>query len=245
MKISTIFGFILGFGIILLVVFSKEGTEYFLNWSAFGITVGGTIAATIIYFSPKALGSAILSFFAIFKGKQYYPKHMVDIIVQLSKEARNTSFINLVNSEYTNDVPFLKKGLILVADGMNSDEIRDRLTREKYSISGQNKLGERVFRIAGSFAPMFGMMGTVIGLIAMLRMVETPEEVPAAMGLALVTTLYGLILASLVFKPISGKIRDKNQTDTRNREILIEGILLIKISENPKKIEEKLLGYLN
>ncbi len=245
MKLSVIIGFIFGFGIILSVIFFKQDPSLYLNWPALAITFGGTLSAVVIYFSPQALMNAGKSIIAIFKDKQYSEINLIDIILDISKQSRKISFKSLIENESIKEIPFLAKGLNLVADGEDITHIDEVLSRDSRSMTEKNIVAERVFRIAGSFAPMFGMMGTVIGLIAMLHRVKDPAAIPAAMGLALVTTLYGLILAALVFKPLSGKIRDKNNTDTRIREIIILGIISIKKNENSHKIKEKLLGYLH
>ena len=245
MRLSVIFGFVLGFGIILSVIFFRQDLSLYLNWPALAITFGGTISAIIIYFSPQALKNAGKAIIAIFKDKQYSEIKYIETILDISKQSRKTGFKSLIENESVKEIPFLAKGLNLVADGEDIPHIEEVLSRDSRSITEKNIIAERVFRIAGSFAPMFGMMGTVIGLIAMLHRVKDPAAIPAAMGLALVTTLYGLILSALVFKPLSGKIRDKNNTDTRFREIIIAGIILIKKDENSYKIKEKLLGYLH
>lgn len=245
MRMSVIIGFLLGFGIILSVIFFKQEPSLYLNWPALSITFGGTLAAVIIYFSPQALRNAGKSLLAIFKDKQYSDVYTIDLLLDISKQSRDTSFKSLIENESTQEIPFLAKGINLVADGEDIEHIEVVMSRDNRSMTEKNIIAERVFRIAGSFAPMFGMMGTVIGLIAMLYRVKDPAAIPAAMGLALVTTLYGLILAALVFKPLSGKIRDKNNTDTRIREIIIAGIISIKKNENPHKIKEKLEGYLH
>ncbi|NQT65677.1 MAG: MotA/TolQ/ExbB proton channel family protein [FCB group bacterium] len=245
MKLSVIIGFILGFGIILSVIFFKQEPSLYLNWPALAITLGGTLSAIIIYFSPQALKNAGKSLIAIFKDKQYSDIYIIDLLLDISKQSHETSFKSLIENESIKEIPFLAKGINLVADGEDIEHIEEVMSRDNRSMTEKNIIAERVFRIAGSFAPMFGMMGTVIGLIAMLYKVKDPASIPAAMGLALVTTLYGLILAALVFKPLSGKIRDKNNTDTRIREIIIVGIISIKRNENSHKIKEKLEGYLH
>ena len=244
MKTSVILGFILGFGVVLFTILSNENVSYFLNWSALSITLGGTIAAVIIYYSPNALKFAIVSFFNIFAEKQYLSRKVVNIVVEVCKEAHKTSFRNIIQMEKVKKLPFLERGLTLIADGINPLQLEETLIRESKTITERSIVAERVFRIAGSFAPMFGMTGTVIGLIAMLHRVEDPSAIPQAMGLALVTTLYGLLLSALVFKPISGKIRDKNQIDSRVREIIIEGVLSIQRGENSQLTKERLTGFL-
>ena len=245
MRSSVIIGFLLGFGIILSVIFFNQEPSLYLNWPALSITFGGTLAAVIIYFSPQALKNAGKSLLAIFKDKQFSDVYIIDLLLDISKQSREASFKSLIENESIQEIPFLAKGINLVADGEDIEHIEVVMSRDNRSITEKNIIAERVFRIAGSFAPMFGMMGTVIGLIAMLYKVKDPAAIPAAMGLALVTTLYGLVLAALVFKPLSGKIRDKNNTDTRIREIVIVGIISIKKNENSHKIKEKLEGYLH
>jgi chemotaxis protein MotA len=119
------------------------------------------------------------------------------------------------------------------------------LIQESISITERNSLGEQVFKTGGSLAPQFGMMGTIIGLIAMLNRVEDPASIPAAMGLALVTTLYGLLMSALFFKPAAGKIRLKNQINTKVRELIIQGVLSIQKEDNPQITKEKLSIYLD
>jgi chemotaxis protein MotA len=245
MKLTVILGFIFGFGIILTIIFFKQDPSLYLNGSALAITLGGTISAVVIYFSPHALGNSLKAFINIFADKNYSHDHVVNLIVDICKESRKKSLKNLLDYETVKDIPFLEKGLTLLVDGVDAAHIEDVLERDNRTITEKNIIAERVFRIASSFAPMFGMMGTVIGLIAMLHRVKDPAAIPAAMGLALVTTLYGLVLSALVFKPISGKIRDKNQTDTRIRDIIIVGVLSIKKGENSHITREKLEGYLN
>ena len=245
MKSSLIIGFISGFAIILMVVFTKEDISFFLNFSAFGITVGGTLAAILIYFSYNDLNCGLQSFINIFRNKDYSAKNILNTIIDLNKIAHKEGFGNITNHESVRKIPFLYEGLQLVADNTNPELIREILLKNTRAISRRNNIGENVFYVAGSIAPMFGMMGTVIGLIAMLNRIKDPAAIPAAMGLALVTTLYGLILSALILKPISGKIRVMNQKNTRLRLLVLEGVLAIQRGDNSKIMEERLKGFLD
>ena len=244
MKLSVILGFIFGFGIILITVLTKEDTTLFLNWSSLSITLGGTLSAVIIYFSPGALLDAFWAFISIFTDKQHTPNYVVNILIDISKRSKKTSYRTILKSSKVKGISFLEKGLTLISDGVDTDQTEDILIQESRARTARDRIAERVYAIAGSFAPMFGMMGTVIGLIAMLNRIEDPASMPAAMGLALVTTLYGLIFSSLMFKPISGKIRDKNNIDTNIRDIIIEGIRSIQSGDNSVITKEKLTVYL-
>jgi chemotaxis protein MotA len=244
MKSTVIIGFVLGFGIIFALIFSKEEVGFFLNWPSLAITLGGTSAAVIVYFSPEALKDAIIAFVNIFTEKYFIEHEVVEVLVDVSKRSKKTSFRTIIKSAAVKNIRFLEKGLTLISDGLEGHQVEDILLQESRAKTARNRVAERVFGIAGSFAPMFGMMGTVIGLIAMLNQIDNPSAIPAAMGMALVTTLYGLILSALVFKPISGKIRDKNNIDTNIRNIIIEGIRSIQKGENSQITKEKLAGYI-
>jgi len=245
MKSSLIIGFISGFAIILMIVFTKEDISFFLNLSAFGITVGGTLASILIYFSYNDINCGLQSFINIFRNKDYSAKNILNTIIDLNKKAHKEGIGNITNHESARKIPFLYEGLQLVADNTNPELIREILLKNTRAISRRNNIGENVFYVAGSIAPMFGMMGTVIGLIAMLNRIKDPAAIPAAMGLALVTTLYGLILSALVLKPISGKIRVMNQKNTRLRLLVLEGVLAIQRGDNSKIMEERLKGFLD
>jgi len=243
MKLSTIIGFILGFTIIGIVIFSKEDVHFYLSIPSLAITLGGTIAAVLIYFSPGALKYGLSAVVRIFTDRQQDPRDVLDLLVDINKRSRKTTYSTILKSVAVRKIPYLVKALTFLADGVERKQIEDILHRENRSRTEKDRIAERVFSIAGSFAPMFGMMGTVIGLIAMLNRVENPDEIPAAMGLALVTTLYGLVFSALIFKPLAGKIRDKNNIDTNVRDIIIEGVLSIQEGENAQITKEKLLGY--
>ena len=245
MKSSMLIGLISGVALIVIVVFSQEDISYYLNWNAFVITIGGTIAATMVYFSFTDLKYGFSAFFEIISERNTKAAHIIDVILDVNKrtlrEGVNSSF-DLVTVK---QLPFLERGLRLVADNENPALIKEILLRDNRLITRKNNIAENVFYIAGSLAPMFGMMGTVIGLIAMLNRVKDPSAIPSAMGLALVTTLYGLILSALILKPISGKIRVKNLKDTRLRLLIIEGVLSIQRGENTQILKERLHGFLD
>jgi chemotaxis protein MotA len=244
MRISIILGYILGIAVILVTILTKEDTSYFIDFGALVITFGGTIAALLIHFSPKAFSSALSSFTKLFSEKQLSNKAVIDNLINLSREAKRNGLRSILSNSFVMENNYLEKGLMLVADGEDPDEIEGDLIQESVTITESRTLGEQVFKVGGSLAPQFGMMGTIIGLIAMLNRVEDPASIPAAMGLALVTTLYGLVMSALFFKPTAGKIRIKNQIDTNAREIMLQGILSIQKGDSPQITREKLSIYL-
>ncbi len=245
MRLSVYLGYLLGIIVVVGTIITKEDTSYFLDPGALAITLGGTIAALLVHFSPKAFNSAFASFAKLFTEKAYTTNQMMESLVAVSRDVRRNGIRNTLNSNIVRGNKFLEKALMLVADGEDADMIEEALMQESVTITERNTLGEQVFKIGGSIAPQFGMMGTIIGLIAMLNRVEDPASIPAAMGLALVTTLYGLLISTLFFKPAAGKIRIKNQIDTKVREIIIQGALSIQNEDSPQITKEKLSIYLD
>ena len=245
MKSSLIIGLIFGIFIIVFVISLNEDVNVFINYSGLLITFGGTLSAIIIYFSYSDIGHAFRAFGEIIFGKNHKEKEIIKALVEINNDAKKKGVHNITNFESYTNFPFLIKGLNLVADNMEPAFIRDVLLRENRGITRKHNIAENVYYIAGSLSPMFGMMGTVIGLIAMLNRVQKPEEIPAAMGFALVTTLYGLILAAMIFKPISGKIGVRNLRNTRLRLLVLEGILSIQRGDTNLILKERLHGFLD
>lgn len=245
MKSSLIIGLILGIMVIVFVIFLNEDVSLFINYSGLLITLGGTICAILIYFSYNDIYHAFSAFGKIIFEKDHTEKEIINVLVEINSDAKKNGVNNITNFEAYTNFSFLIKGLVLIADNMDPAFIRDILLRENRGLTRKHNIAENVFYIAGSLSPMFGMMGTVIGLIAMLNRVQMPEEIPAAMGLALVTTLYGLILAALIFKPIAGKIGVRNLRNTRLRLLVLEGILSIQRGDNNLILKERLHGFLD
>lgn len=245
MKSSLIIGLIIGIFIIAFVISLNENVNVFINYSGLLITFGGTLCAILVYFSYSDISHAFRAFGEIIFEKDHSEKELIKALVGINNDAKKNGVHNITNFESYTNFPFLIKGLNLVADNMEPAFIRDVLLRENRGITRKHNIAENVYYIAGSLSPMFGMMGTVIGLIAMLNRVQKPEEIPAAMGFALVTTLYGLILAAMIFKPISGKIGVRNLRNTRLRLLVLEGILSIQRGDTNLILKERLHGFLD
>lgn len=243
MRSTTLFGMLLGFGTIYLVIIADGSIQYFLNWEAFVIVVVGTISSLTIYFTPYALGTAFKILYRLLTERQISDANLIELIVHLSRKARRVGFIDLYQSTQGIGISFLEKGLMLLADGVDGQMIEDILNQESETIYAEHKIAERFFRTGGSFSPLFGILGTVMGLISMLNNIQNPQAIPAAMGLALVTTFYGLIFSALFFKPIAGKIHNKNEAEFQKRKIIMEAIMAIHKGENSQRIKEKLATF--
>jgi chemotaxis protein MotA len=166
------------------------------------------------------------------------------MIVTFSEKARREGLLALEDDLDELDDEFLRKGIQLVVDGTDPEIIRNIMETELNHMESRHATGIKVFEDWGIFAPAFGMIGTLIGLILMLANIEDKSAIGPGMSTALITTLYGAILANLVFIPVANKLTTVNNQEILIREIMIEGTLSIQSGDNPRIVKEKLVSFL-
>lgn len=246
MRLSTILGFILGVTVIFLSIFLRgpEMLPYFINAPSFIIVFGGTAAAVMINFSFYQIVSGLKAFRFTMVGKAMDPEAVINLIVEMAVKARKEGFMSIRDLSTKGRYPLLDIGVDLVADGTDPGITRGIM--ETVSDYLQMKIGadERLWRDVGVYAPLYGMVGTLIGLIMLLRTLTDPQTIAPNMSVALMTTFYGILLAGLVCMPVAGKIRVYNTNMALAREIIIEGIASIQAGDNSQIVREKLRAYL-
>jgi chemotaxis protein MotA len=214
----------------------------FFNVPSLLIVLGGTIATTFIRFPmPMVLGTVNVIKNA-FLERSAPVDEMIRKIVELSELARRESVLALDNVEIED--PFLRKGVQLAVDGTDPALIRQILNTELVAILDRHKLGNKIFRGMGDSAPAFGMIGTLIGLVQMLMAMDDPKSIGPAMAVALLTTMYGAIIANVVCIPIADKLAYRTQNEKLLKQVCIQGIYGIMAGTHPRVIEEKLLTFL-
>ena len=215
----------------------------FLNLPGFLIICGGTFAATLIKFP---ISGVFVAFFvgtkAAFINEKESPREIVDLTMRLVKRARKVGLLGLENVSVRNS--FFRKGVQLCVDGREAGVIRKMMTREMELAIQRQEVGERVFRAIGESAPAFGMVGTLVGLVQMLSSMDDPTTIGRAMAVALLTTLYGVLIAQLIALPISDKLEVKNEIERANRVLIIEAIVQIHERNNPTAVLDILEAYL-
>ncbi|RLA76713.1 MAG: motility protein A [Deltaproteobacteria bacterium] len=242
MDIATILGLLLGLGLVGGSIAMGGGVSGFINIPSMMIVVGGTLAATMVMFPLKTvLGSFKVAQHAL-RQNNTSPREIIDEIVALATKARKESIIALEKVPIENE--FLRKGIRLVVDGTDPELLKSILRTEVSFMQQRHKVGQKVFKGMGTLAPAFGMIGTLIGLVQMLRTLNDPEKIGPSMAVALITTFYGALLANLVFNPIANKLEGRSNEETLIMELIIEGVLSILAGENPRIIKEKLLAFL-
>ncbi len=242
MDLSTILGILLGLILIGGAIAMGGDIVGFINIPSFMITFGGTVAATMVMFPLKTVMNAMKVAQVALREPKDSPLELIEKIVSLAQKARRESILALENEPIED--PFLQKGIRLVVDGAEPDFIKAIMRTEIAMMQERHKSGQKVFKGMGAFAPAFGMIGTLIGLVQMLRAIDDPQKIGPAMAVALITTLYGAVAANLVFLPIASKLEERSRRETILREMMLEGVLAILAGENPRMIREKLLSFL-
>jgi chemotaxis protein MotA len=237
MKISTFIGGFLCVLILFIAINNKGDLSSYLDPIALLVTFGGTITSLISTYSATSLMRALKDFFHSNPQDQYSHDDLVDTIVSISKDSRSVTIKEIMDYDEVQKLPFFRNALKLITDNLPAEEIPRLLEKESYSILNKHKNSAKIFSVASNIAPLFGMIGTVIGLIAMLGNITNPTVIPKAMSLALVTTLYGLIISVVVFRPMSGKLASKAEYSFMSRKIIIEGVIGIMNKKNSELIK--------
>ncbi len=244
MDIMTLVGLVLAFGSLIASVFLEEGKlESLWNISGFVIVFGGTFGATLIshpqqtvMLLPKLLMLAVM-------GKVEKPEHLVDFFVELANQARREGLLSLEEKarELTN--PFLRKGIMLVVDGVDPKVVREILHTELKAMAHRHKQGYAMLEAMGGFAPTMGIIGTVMGLVNVLSNLSDPSKLGPAIAVAFIATFYGVATANLLWLPIANKLKQRSAEEVFVREVMIEGILAVQAGHNPHIVGEHLKSF--
>ncbi|MTI47997.1 flagellar motor protein [Sporosalibacterium faouarense] len=245
MDLATAIGFLTGFGFIIWGITNSGSLITFYNFASIVIVLGGTIAATFVSYPLKKVLATLKVVKNAFTTKNDMPNDVINKIIELANVARKEGLLALEEAgEEIND-DFLKKGILLIVDGTDPELVRNILETELTFMEDRHKEGQGIFESMGTYAPAFGMIGTLIGLINMLKTLNDPSTVGPKMAVALITTFYGSVLANLLFIPIANKLKGRSREEIMMKELMVEGLLSIQAGENPRIIEEKLLTFLS
>lgn len=249
MDIASIIGLIV---CIILVVFGiSTGDDgfsavgNFIETSSIFITIGGTFASTMVMYKFNAFIAGIKAFAIAIKQPVIDEATTIRNIIELSNVARKEGLLSLEEAANNLDDEFLKKGILLIVDGTDPELVRGILETELSCIEGRHKNIIGFWDNIASMGPAWGMIGTLIGLINMLKNLEDTSSIGPNMSVALITTLYGSLLANWIATPVSNKLRVNNDMEIMLKEVMIEGLLSIQAGENPRVIEEKLKSFLS
>ncbi len=243
MDIASFIGIISGLSLIFSAIYLGGALHNFIDIPALMIVFGGTLATTLITFQFKDVVAAFKAAYFVFSKDKEDPNDAVAIMIKLSQISRRHGLLEL--SKIKTDSLFLKKACGLLSDGSSEEVIRAALSTEIQSLQMRHFIVQDVFRKMAIYAPAFGLMGTVIGLVQMLSLLQDPAKIGPSMSVALLTTFYGALLANLFFLPIAGKLRSRTVIESMILEIKLEGAISIIQNNNPVIIYEKLSSFIS
>lgn len=246
---ATFLAIITGIALFFFAIISQGGVEVFISAPSMMIVLGGTLAAVFISFPLPSVLKVSGVLLQIFKKDIQNPSWVIALMVRLSFKARQKSLLSLEQDIDSIDNRIIKLGLEMVIDGHPAQLIRDVLETELDFVQIRHRRGEHIFRTAGKFAPSFGLIGTLIGLVQMLQTLgatgsDAANSLGHGMALALITTFYGAVLANLFFLPVAEKLKSRTDDEVLRTQIIIEGVLMLQAGMNPRIIERKLNSYL-
>ncbi len=243
----TLLGILFAIGILSFAVTHQTVTvEAFINLPGLAIVFGGTAAAVFISYSFADVIQVIRIFYIVIRRQSIELDQYVEELTDLAQRARVRGLLSLQNVEAQVSHPFLQDGLQMLVDGYTTREMRRIMEQRIVNQQIREQAESRVFRSMAKFAPAFGMLGTVIGLIAMLQKMSgsSLETIGPSMAVALVTTFYGLILANMVFNPIAEKIERRSEERVQLMSMMLEGLVLIGENWHPEKVRDSLNSFL-
>jgi len=258
--LGTLIGLLAGIGIIILGILSAGGKiAWFWNFNSILIVLGGTFAATMVNLPLKAVTNIFNILKNVFRAEDYDYTGIIEEVVNKATKARKDGLLSLEADLAGMKDGFFKNGIELAINEKDTKRLRTFLNLEMNNIQSRHIAGQELFLYMASYAPAFGMLGTVLGLIIMMMnftsgggdldlgenysVAERFSELLRGMGLALITTFYGVFMANMIFLPIGGKLKRRSENEMMLKNIVVEGIISIHAREHPILIREKLMTF--
>ncbi len=244
MDLATIIGVVSGVGVILVGILLGSGLGPFVDPASMAIVGGGTIAATLIGYPLRDFLMVLKLGARVFIFKIEKQDVLIKDLVEISNKARKGGLLSIEADIKKVKDPFLAKALQMTVDGVSTEVIAAIMQKQISLIQKQHKVGYSIFASMAAYAPAFGMVGTLIGLIQMLATLDDPSTIGPKMAVAMITTFYGAVAANLFFIPMSDKLKLRSAEEIANMTLLFEGVMSIREGEHPRLMEDKLNVYL-
>lgn len=242
MDLATLLGLVVAWGLIVATILLGAAAGTFINMPSFAIVIGGTFAVVLMRFTLGQFIGSMKTATKAFLHKSESPEAIIERVVELATIARKEGLLALERQEITN--PVLMKGINMLVDGHEPAVVRKALLTEMNETVNRHSIGQQIFKAIGDAAPAMGMIGTLVGLVQMLSNMSDPKSIGPAMAVALLTTLYGAMLANMFALPIADKLSLRSSEEQMNKTIIIESVLGIQEGQNPKVLGEILKNFL-
>jgi len=240
--LATLLGMLIAFGFIFGAIATGGSVMLFVNLPSLLIVFGGSIAVVLMQFTLAQFFGAFKVAARGFMHKTIDPQELIDQAVELANIARKEGMMALESQEIDN--PFLNKGIGLCVDGHPPDLVRKMLSKDISLTIERHEIGQKIFRALGDIGPAMGMIGTLIGLVQMLANMDDPKSIGPSMAVALLTTLYGAVMANAFAIPLADKLELRSNEEKTNRTLILETISGIQEGMNPRVLEELLKAFL-
>jgi chemotaxis protein MotA len=246
--VLTPIGVVAGFLFVAFAIITNAGLPgfgSFVDLPSIFIVIGGLMAAMLVSFSLKELKALGTVMRESFRDEDYDIHGLIRTFIMLSEKARREGLLALEAEVEEIEDPFIRKGVLLAVDGIEPDVITDIMNAEIIALEERHRKSRSLLDKAGEYAPAWGMIGTLIGLVLMLKNLNDPSSLGPNMAIALLTTLYGSLLANLVFIPMASKLAMRTEKEVFMKQIVIEGVVGVQSGQNPRILEEKLKVFLS
>jgi chemotaxis protein MotA len=241
--IATVGGILLGSALVGIAILLGGSPSAYIDIPSIMIVIGGASAATLAsypllrYMSiPKVCMKAIFA-------KKQDPVKLVESLVELAEIARRDGILALEASVERIDDAFLVRGVQMAVDGSDPEVIESIMETELENLMERHEAGKGLLESYAKYAPAFGMIGTLIGLVAMLQNMDDPSKIGAGMAAALLTTLYGALMANVLFSPLADKLGQRSSEEILCKTIVIQGVMAIQAGDNPRNVQSKLMTF--
>lgn len=243
MDLGTIIGLVLGFGLIIGAMMLGGGVMPFVDAQSALIVIAGTFAATMINQKIPYVVGGLKAAVQAFTDKSSPKADLVPLIIDLAGKARKEGLVALEGEQI--DDPFMARGVRLGVDGLSPELIAETLKGELSAMKERHERAQQIFKFMSATAPSMGLIGTIIGLVQMLQNLDDPDSIGPAMAVALLTTLYGAILAFVVYGPIGEKLANRTAEEVAVKKLTIAGVESILKGDNSMVIQSKLESFLS
>ncbi len=240
----TPLGYLIGLGTVFYALVHGQSVGLIFNTEAILLVYGGTIGATLLTYPSNVIAQAIRAIrIFLMPGNRPSPSAIITLILQLSERARRQGLDSLEASLSEIRIPFMANGLRMLLDGVSVDLLKNNLVKEIRFARDRHTQVANVFRSMASYAPIFGLLGTLVGVVQVLMSLTDPRTIGTSMAIAMTATFYGIFGANFLFLPIAGKLTVYAQEEIFLEELIIEGLLAIQQNEAPALVAKKLEAF--
>lgn len=246
MDLGALLGLLLGFLLIVAGIVSTEGgrLDQFGDWGSVFITIGGAFCAVLIQFPFRDVAVLPRLLWRVLRPHSWDRLRLIADFRRYADVARRNGILALETVAADIQDPFVRRGILLAVDGTDPRVVEDLMRTDLAQMVHRHDRGIRVMKALAAYSPGFGMIGTLLGLVIMLQNMRNPDRIGPALGLAIITTLYGAIMSYLVFGPMSERLTHLSKEEETVRELVIRGVMGLQSGDNPAVLEQKLRVYL-